>query len=650
MNPCVKGIDEDSRILAVSKCLEDALEAALRNALELALKIAMTEFSRLTDQALRDVRDQIHESQQENITLKLRLQHIHAEHDNPKLTNQSRIKSTGSVPETQESDGVNGANMNKEDTSDPEKKFKTIHTQHTDNIQHVDPSDQDPSSSELVFEQVKVENEKPEPEDQGPSIEISWSSSGCVSSFSTPFDGLNQSVDKTSLTQSTQNCREIEDYFNTMSPRPHGIKENQIILAVSTCLEDALEAALRGAFEVAVEIAVKEVSRLTGQALRDIQDQIHESQQDNFSLKLRLQQIHTDQTNAKQLSAANPRRSRIRYDNLGENTPRNVCERVSEKADEYVNETFYEIGDDGRSRSHEMRTAAINENNTSDHIQQVEPSDQDLSSFQPKFEQVKVKNEKAEPDLDGSSGCDFDDRPDCSFDRRSNEEFELDRIALAQSKLSEDWRPDSELQKNETESLDPGPSLGTSEILVPSSGCVSSLSTPFDGLYQSAVKTSLTQPPENCRHQVRTNVQSKLYVCKFCGHSFHSESDQRNHHIQYHKPVKRVGKGDNATRPKERKQQLFPPGCSPFHCDVCNRDFNRLENLKTHLRIHTGERPYSCSVCGIRFRHGGALTRHFRIHTGEKPYVCSECGKSFRNCGGLRFHQKSHSQVHSLSS
>ncbi|XP_057189155.1 zinc finger protein 260-like isoform X2 [Triplophysa rosa] len=577
MNPCVKGIDEDSRILAVSKCLEDALEAALRNALELALKIAMTEFSRLTDQALRDVRDQIHESQQENITLKLRLQHIHAEHDNPKLTNQSRIKSTGSVPETQESDGVN-----EEDTSDPEKKFKTIHTQHTDNIQHVDPSDQDPSSSELVFEQVKVENEKPEPEDQGPSIEISWSSSGCVSSFSTPFDGLNQSVDKTSLTQSTQNCREVRTVQSSLY-----------------------------------------VCKFCGYAFHT------ESDRRNHHM-----QYHKPVLKGKGVNATRMKKQKQQRFPPGCSPFHcTVC-----------NQRFK------RLENLKIHLRIHTENNTSDHIQQVEPSDQDLSSFQPKFEQVKVKNEKAEPDLDGSSGCDFDDRPDCSFDRRSNEEFELDRIALAQSKLSEDWRPDSELQKNETESLDPGPSLGTSEILVPSSGCVSSLSTPFDGLYQSAVKTSLTQPPENCRHQVRTNVQSKLYVCKFCGHSFHSESDQRNHHIQYHKPVKRVGKGDNATRPKERKQQLFPPGCSPFHCDVCNRDFNRLENLKTHLRIHTGERPYSCSVCGIRFRHGGALTRHFRIHTGEKPYVCSECGKSFRNCGGLRFHQKSHSQVHSLSS
>lgn len=113
------------------------------------------------------------------------------------------------------------------------------------------------------------------------------------------------------------------------------------------------------------------------------------------------------------------------------------------------------------------------------------------------------------------------------------------------------------------------------------------------------------------------------------------------HLIQHHRTIlMSVEEGTAATRP--RKQQLFPPGCSPYHCSMCSRDFNRLENLKTHLRIHTGERPYSCSLCGVRFRHSGALTRHFRIHTGEKPYVCDECGKSFRNCGGLRYHQKSH--------
>nr|XP_055067932.1 zinc finger protein 239-like isoform X1 [Misgurnus anguillicaudatus] len=447
-----------------------------------------------------------------------------------------------------------------------------------------------------------------------------------------------------------------------MDHRVKGIEEDHVISAVSRCVEDA--------FEVALEIAVNEISRLMVQAMQDVRKQIHETQQENITLKLRLQQIHAEQDNPKQL-AADPNLYRVDSDNLGADTSVNLCEKESEEPDEYASceklrQSFHDKDDDGYLRSNETHESDNNENDTpdlkmefkTDHMQHMEPSDQDPSLFQPTFEQIQVKNEKPEPEepvLDVSSGCDSDVEPDCCFDQRSNEELGLDRIAMAQSKLLEDWRPDLQQQHSETAPLDQRPSLdislGTSEISLSSTGCAPAFSNPFDGIHQSADETSPIQPPQNCRDHLRTNVQSRLYVCKSCDHAFHSESGLHSHQIQHHSSVlKTVSKGAHETRPKKQKQQLFPPGCSPYHCTVCNRDFNRLENLKTHLRIHTGERPYACSVCDVRFRHAGALTRHFRIHTGEKPYVCSECGKRFRNCGGLRFHQKSHSpSVHTVS-
>ena len=48
-----------------------------------------------------------------------------------------------------------------------------------------------------------------------------------------------------------------------------------------------------------------------------------------------------------------------------------------------------------------------------------------------------------------------------------------------------------------------------------------------------------------------------------------------------------------------------------FHCSFCQKAFQTSTNLKTHVRIHTGEVP-----CKKRFSQLGNLKKHERIHTG----------------------------------
>ncbi|XP_055067964.2 uncharacterized protein [Misgurnus anguillicaudatus] len=371
-----------------------------------------------------------------------------------------------------------------------------------------------------------------------------------------------------------------------MNPRDNGIGEDNVI---ARCLEDALKVALRGAFEVATEIAVTETSKLMAQVLQDVRGQIHETQQENINLKLRLQQIHAEQDN--------PNQSRINSD-----------------------------------PEREIKTEII---------KHTEQSDQDQSSFQTVFTQVLVKNVKPEPEdpvLDGRSGSDA--RPDFL---KSNEECGLDRISMTQSKMF--WRLDSEQLHSETGSLDEEASLGngSSENTLSFNGGLSSLSTPFDGLYQSEDKTSILQTMQNCKDQLGTNVQSSLYVCKFCGRSFQSERNRHNHHIRYHNAIlKTVVTDAHETRPRKKKLLVFAPGSNPYHCSVCNQNFSCQKSLRTHTQIHTGEHSYTCTLCSVQFCNVEELIRHFRVHIKKNPFVCLECGKRFVKCTGLKFHMISH--------
>ncbi|XP_073832918.1 uncharacterized protein [Musca autumnalis] len=78
-------------------------------------------------------------------------------------------------------------------------------------------------------------------------------------------------------------------------------------------------------------------------------------------------------------------------------------------------------------------------------------------------------------------------------------------------------------------------------------------------------------------------------------------------------------------------------------CDVCNRTFNDLYNLRIHKMIHSGEKPFQCDECGKRFRQYNKLKIHCITHTDLKPYVCDICNKGFRFRNYLSVHKRLHS-------
>ena len=95
------------------------------------------------------------------------------------------------------------------------------------------------------------------------------------------------------------------------------------------------------------------------------------------------------------------------------------------------------------------------------------------------------------------------------------------------------------------------------------------------------------------------------------------------------------------------KDDTKPPGESAkrnriYQCDYCSKMCYDASQLRSHRRLHTGEKPFVCKVCNKGFRMNACLNVHMRVHTGEMPFHCSTCSKDFRYQNTFNKHLATH--------
>ena len=78
---------------------------------------------------------------------------------------------------------------------------------------------------------------------------------------------------------------------------------------------------------------------------------------------------------------------------------------------------------------------------------------------------------------------------------------------------------------------------------------------------------------------------------------------------------------------KEEKSQGCKIEAPLFQCKICGKTFTKADYLKTHEKIHGGEKSFECSTCNMKYAQKRYLTAHEKRHLlRNKSHKCDVCG------------------------